>query len=219
MQRTIISMLHDAAEKYGDRAYTNTRMEEGWIPSSFEQTDRLSDSVAAHMLSAGFKPEQSVGILSEGKSSWVTCELGIIKARGISVPLSIKLTPEEIAFRINHSEAYAVAVSSNTLANTIKALPFFDHKVLFIYLDEMDERLKKQAEEANWKEGEDYVTWGGILASGEKALKKDPELVKKVEKTIDENDTINIPVDPQRANINQATINKRIALTVVKFYR
>ena len=29
----------------------------------------------------------------------------------------------------------------------------------------------------------------------------------------------NLSVDPQRANINQATINKRIALTVVKFYR
>ena len=192
MQRTIISMLHDAAKKYGDRAYTNTRMEEGWTASSYIQTDALSDSVAAYLLSAGFKPEQTIGILSEGKGSWVTCELGIIKARGISVPLSIKLTPEEIAFRVNHSEAYAIAVSSNTLANTVKALPFFDHKVLFIYLDEMDERLKKQASEAGWKEGEDYVAWGGMLASGEKALKKDPELVKKTEEKINENDTINI---------------------------
>ncbi|MBI9096114.1 MAG: AMP-binding protein [Sphaerochaeta sp.] len=192
MQRTIITMLHDAAKKYGNRAYTNTRMDEGWTASSYIQTDAQSDAVAAYLLSAGFKAEQSVGILSEGKSSWVTCELGIIKARGISVPLSIKLTPEEIAFRINHSEAYAIAVSSNTLANTIKALSFFDHKVLFIYLDEMDERLKKLAEEANWKEGEDYVTWGFMLESGEKALKKDPELVKNVEKEISENDTINI---------------------------
>ncbi len=192
MQRTIITMLHDAAKKYGDRAYTNTRMDEGWTASSYIQTDTQSDSLAAYLLSAGFKAEQSVGILSEGKSSWVTCELGIIKARGISVPLSIKLTPEEIAFRINHSEAYAIAVSSNTLANTVKALPFFEHKVLFIYLDEMDERLKKLAEEANWKEGEDYVTWGWMLESGEKALKKDPELVKNTEKEIGENDTINI---------------------------
>ncbi|MGB4408096.1 MAG: AMP-binding protein [Sphaerochaeta sp.] len=192
MQRTIITMLHDAAKKYGDRAYTNTRMDEGWTASSYIQTDAQSDSLAAYLLSAGFKAEQSVGILSEGKSSWVTCELGIIKARGISVPLSIKLTPEEIAFRINHSEAYAIAVSRNTLANTVKALPFFEHKVLFIYLDEMDERLKKLAEEANWKEGEDYVTWGWMLESGAKALKKDPELVKNTEKEIGENDTINI---------------------------
>lgn len=192
MQRTIIAMLHSAAEKYGNRAYTNTRTEEGWTPCSYIQADGLSDSVAAYLLAAGFKPEQTVGILSEGKGSWVTCELGVIKARGISVPLSIKLTPEEIAFRVNHSEAYALAVSSNTLANTVKALPFFDHKVLFIYLDEMDERLKTQAAEANWKEGEDYITWSGMLQGGEKALKKDPELVKNTEKQVDENDTINI---------------------------
>jgi len=192
MQRTIVTMLHNAAAKYGNRAYTNTRMDEGWIPSSFEQTDVLSDSVAAYLLSVGFKAEQSVGILSEGKSSWVTCELGIIKARGISVPLSIKLTPEEIAFRINHSESYAIAVSSNTLANTVKALPYFDHKVLLVYLDEMDERLKKLVEESEWKEGEDYVTWGGMLASGEEALKKDPDLIRKTEEKISEHDTINI---------------------------
>lgn len=192
MQRTIITMLHAAAEKYGDRAYTNTRQEEGWSACSYRQTDVLSDAVAAYLLSSGFKAEQTIGILSEGKGSWVTCELGIIKARGISVPLSIKLTPEEIAFRINHSEAYAIAVSSNTLSNTVKALSMFSHKVLFIYLDEKDARLEKQALEAGWKEGEDYITWSEMIAAGNEALKKEPSLVQDTEKKIHENDTINI---------------------------
>lgn len=192
MQRTITAMLHQAAKQYGDRAYTTTRTEEGWTPSSFVQTDDLSDAVAAHLLAKGFKPEQTVGILSEGKSQWVTCELGVIKARGISVPLSIKLTPEEVAFRINHSEAIALAISSNTLANAVKALPFFDHKVLFLYLDEMDDRLKKQASDAHWEEGEDYLTWNALVASGKAILTKEPELIQQTEQQIDENDTINI---------------------------
>ncbi|MDK2860779.1 MAG: long-chain acyl-CoA synthetase, partial [Sphaerochaeta sp.] len=150
MKRTIIEMLHEAAKRYSDRTYTNTKTDAGWVACSFKKTDVESDYVAAYLINHGFKPEQTIGILSEGKSSWVTCELGLIKAKMISVPLSIKLTPEEVAFRINHSEAVALAVSSNTLGNAVKALPLFDHPVMFIYLDEQDERLEKQVQEADW---------------------------------------------------------------------
>ena len=192
MQRTIIEMLHAAAKRYEGRTYTNTKTDDGWTPCSFKQTDIESDYVAAYLHNHGFKPQQTVGILSEGKSSWVTCELGVIKARLISVPLSIKLTPEEIAFRINHSEAVALAVSSNTLANAIKALPFFDHPVRFIYLDEQDERLETQIRSSNWKQDEHYVPWGTLMLDGSALLEKNPSLVKDIESEIDENDTINI---------------------------
>jgi len=192
MERTIVQMLHDAAQKYGDRAYTNTRMEAGWQPCSFKQTDIQSDYVAAYLLDHGFKAEQTVGILSEGKSSWVICEHGAIKAKMISVPLSIKLTPEEIAFRINHSEAVALTVSSNTLGNAVKALPFFNHHVMFIYLDEQDDRLESQIRQAGWKQDVDYVPYQTILSDGQALLEKQPKLVRDVEATISEQDTINI---------------------------
>jgi long-chain acyl-CoA synthetase len=192
MERTIVAMLHGAAERYTTRAYTTGKTDKGWEACSFAQADEISDKVAAMLISKGFAKESTFGILSEGKSEWVNFELGVIKARGVSVPLSIKLTPEEIAFRINHSEAVALAVSSNTLANTLKAMPKFDHKVLLVYLDEIDERLQTQAKEAGWKEGEDFVSWGFLLSLGEKALSKKKDLVKKVESEIEENDTVNI---------------------------
>ncbi len=192
MQRTIVEMLHAAAQKYGDRAYTNTRTETGWEACSFKETDIQSDYVAAYLLKHGYHGEQTIGILSEGKSSWVTCELGAIKAKMISVPLSIKLTAEEIAFRINHSEAVILAVSSNTLANVVKALPMFDHRVMFLYLDEQDERLDTQIRAAEWKQDVDYVPWNTILLDGKELLGQNPALVKDIEATIDENDTINI---------------------------
>jgi long-chain acyl-CoA synthetase len=192
MERTIVAMLHEAAKHYADRAYTNVKTDKGWEACSFIQADEVSDQVAALLLSRGMKSEQTIGILSEGKSQWVSFELGVIKARGISVPLSIKLTPEEIAFRINHSEAVALAVSSNTLANTVKAMPNFDHKVLFVYLDEMDERLETLAKESGWKEGEDFLSWGSLLSAGKEILSKQKSIVQKVEAEIRENDTVNI---------------------------
>lgn len=192
MQRTIVAMLHEAALKYGDRAYTNTRTEAGWLACSYAQTDVQSDQVAAYLLHHGFKAGQTIGILSEGKSSWVTCELGAIKARMISVPLSIKLTPEEIAFRINHSEAVALAVSSNTLGNAIKASSLFDHPVMFVYLDAQDERLEEHICSADWKQDVDYVPWDTLMLDGRTLLEQSPDMVKDVEALIDEQDTINI---------------------------
>lgn len=192
MKRTIIEMLHEAAKRYGDRTYTNTKTDAGWVACSFKKTDVESDYVAAYLLNHGFKPQDTIGILSEGKSSWVTCELGLIKAKMISVPLSIKLTPEEIAFRINHSEAVALAVSSNTLGNAVKALPLFDHPVMFIYLDEQDERLEKQVRDADWKQDVNYVPWETLMLDGANLLEQNPRLVKDAEESINENDTINI---------------------------
>ncbi|MGH0052954.1 MAG: AMP-dependent synthetase/ligase [Sphaerochaetaceae bacterium] len=192
MKRTIIGMLHAAAQHYGDRTYTNTKTDAGWVACSFKKTDVESDYVASYLLNHGCKPEETVGILSEGKSSWVTCELGLIKAKMISVPLSIKLTPEEIAFRINHSEAIALAVSSNTLGNAVKALPMFDHPVKFIYLDDQDERLEKQSHDAGWKQDEQYISWEALMLKGANLLEQNPSLVREVEETIEENDTINI---------------------------
>ncbi len=192
MQRTIVRMLHEAAAKYPDRAYTNTRSDEGWVASSFAQTDLHSDYLAAYFVDRGYKAEEAIAILSEGKGAWVSCEHGVIKARMVSVPLSIKLTAEEIAFRVNHSEAVAIAVSSNTLATVLKAQPLFEKAVLFIYLDDADDRLAKQVNDAGWVEGEHYVVIREMLKAGEAILKKRPNLVKKLEEQIKEDDVINI---------------------------
>ena len=192
MQRTIISMLHDAATKYQGRAYTSDKTDKGWTGCSFEKADQDSKLAAAALLKMGLKPQGTVGILGEGRSQWVNLELAIIKGRGISVPLSIKLTPFEIAFRVNHSEAVMLGATHNTLKNTAKAFELFDHHVTLIYLDDEDDFLKEQVSARAWKSGEDYVTWNELLSQGAKILEAEPSLVDDSEKLIDENDTINI---------------------------
>ena len=57
--------------------------------------------------------------ISEGRNNWVIGELGILYTGAVNVPLSVKLTPEEIKFRIDHSESRIILVSS-IQANKIK---------------------------------------------------------------------------------------------------
>ncbi len=190
--RTIIRMLHEASKRYPSRAYATKKEDQGWVEFSFSAIDAASDEVAAFLLDHNVKTQSSFGILAEGRPEWIIGEMGMLKARCVSVPLSIKLTAEEIAFRLTHSEAAGIFASSNTLDNVAKALQLMEHKPLLYYLDAFDDRLKRHSKELNWQEGTDYVLWDTMLSQGKKTLKKSPTLVKDVEASIDENDTINI---------------------------
>ena len=68
-------------------------------------------AVAGGLMAAGLQRGERVALLSEGCNEWVYSELGILYAGGVNVPLSMKLTPGEVVFRINHSEARFLIVS------------------------------------------------------------------------------------------------------------
>ncbi|MDY0372122.1 MAG: AMP-binding protein [Sphaerochaetaceae bacterium] len=190
--RTIIQMLRDAADRFPSRAYTTKKTDAGWEAFTYCQVDNESDKVAASLIAKGVTPGSAFGILAEGRPEWVMAELGVIKARSVSVPLSIKLTAEEVAFRLNHSEAVGIIASSNTLDKVCKALALMDSKPMLYYLDSTDDRLKRQIEENTWTEGTDFITWDTLIADGEEILSRVPSMVDSVVEKIDEQDTVNI---------------------------
>ncbi len=191
--RTIVRLLHEASLKFPNRAYATKKGEKGWIEYSYTEVDEQSDYVCAALKSSGLDSQSSFGLLAEGRPEWIIAEMGVIKHRSISVPLSIKLTPEEIAFRLTHSESVGIIASSNTLDNIVKAFDLIegDTPVLY-YLDERDEKLDSYAKKYTWKEKTHFFTWSTLIDLGKKALQKDKEIVAEIEKTIDEHDTINI---------------------------
>ena len=190
--RTIIKMLEEAAVRYPSRAYSSMKGEGGWEGKTFAQVDQLSNHFAAHILSLNLDLGSNFGLLAEGRSEWIIAEMGLLKSRMVSVPLSIKLTSEEIAFRLKHSEAKGIIASSNTLDNVCKALGLLEEKPVLYYLDNFDERLKRNSEAFNWVEGEDYFVWPKLMENGVNLLSESPSLVKESIAQIDESDVINI---------------------------
>lgn len=190
--RTVIRMLHDAVQQYPERSYTTKKTNDGWKGWSFKDTDLESDAVAAALLSIGIEKKSAIAVLSEGRPEWVTGEFGILKAACISVPLSIKLSFEEIAFRIDHSESRAFLVSSNTIAKVTDAWKHMKQRPIIIYLDSTDDNLKKAAEKLELKRGETLFLWEDLLNQGAEALKKNPACITDLEPTIDEHDVVNI---------------------------
>jgi long-chain acyl-CoA synthetase len=190
--RTIIRMLEEAAVRYPSRAYSSMKGEGGWEGKTFAQVDELSDHFAAHILDQSIEIASNFGLLAEGRTEWIVAEMGLLKSRMVSVPLSIKLTSEEIAFRLKHSEAKGIIASSNVLDKVCKALELLEEKPTLYYLDTFDERLKRNSEALNWVEGEDYFIWPKLMEKGVDLLNGDSSLVKESIAKIDENDVINI---------------------------
>jgi long-chain acyl-CoA synthetase len=114
--KTVIDLLHEAARKYGSMPYLGQKHTDVYSTISFAETDELSLALAAALSRRGLGTGDNAAILSEGRASWVIGEFGLLKAGCASVPLSTKLSADEILFRLDHSEAKAILVSENNFS-------------------------------------------------------------------------------------------------------
>ena len=168
MKRTVIELLKQAAQKHGSKALMHDKTDNGWMAISFEQANYMSDWFAAALLDKGIHKNDKISILAEGRTSWTISEYGILKVGGIAVPLSVKLQPEEILFRINHSNSKAIVVSLQTYD---KILPVYldieapDFKLIF--LDEDITDIKAKLAEAQIKD-KNILTFNQLLDEGKK---------------------------------------------------
>jgi long-chain acyl-CoA synthetase len=137
MKETVVHLLQEAAEKYADTPYLAEKTDAGWQKSSFEDVNKKSDIFASFLLQTGFQKEDKIAILAEGRTAWVIAEYGIVKSRCIAVPLSVKLTQEEILFRLQHSDSKAIISSHNHIEKIIPLLQEINlPSFKIIYLDD-----------------------------------------------------------------------------------
>jgi long-chain acyl-CoA synthetase len=67
-----------------------------------------------------------------------------------------------------------------------------EEKPILIYLDDLDDRMERQAAERSWKEGEQFITWETLIAEGNEILSRLPKIVDTSVDAIEEHDTVNI---------------------------
>ena len=198
--RTVIELLHEAARNYGDMPYLGEKTGEAYTTTSFIEADRLSLAFGAALVMHGFRKGDNIALLSEGRTSWVISEFGILKAGCTSVPLSTKLSPDEILFRLDHSEAKAILVSENNYQKVAEVLPRSQYKPMVICISGRTEEL----------EGKGILFYADLLAEGQKELDTGPAIVapaldskskigrphtwvmREIEKAIQEDDTVTI---------------------------
>ena len=113
--KTVIALFERSCEKFPDNPYLWEKKNGKFAATSYMEVKREVLNFAGALCQLGMDREDRIALLSEGCNAWVYSELGMLYAGGVNVPLSIKLTDNEIVFRVEHSQARFLIVSANFL--------------------------------------------------------------------------------------------------------
>ena len=142
--KSIIQFFEESVEKYESNVYLWEKPQEKYEGTTYGETRKQVYEFAAGLITMGIKPGDRLSIISEGRNNWVIGELGILYAGAVNVPLSVKLNPEEIRFRINHSESKMVLASSIQSAKLKTVIKDCQTIEKIIHLDTQEEYEKNE---------------------------------------------------------------------------
>ena len=139
-KRNIIELLDVAAEKYESHNYATHKTDSGWTSYTYKDVRNHANALSSALLNHGIKKGDNAAILSEGSPQWIISEFSLLNIGAVSVPLSVKLLPEELPFRLDHSECVAIFVSKNNLKKLLDVVSQAQNKeIKLIYLDTDDD--------------------------------------------------------------------------------
>jgi long-chain acyl-CoA synthetase len=210
--RTIITLFEQNVEKYAQNPFLWEKKDKKYESTSYKEVYESVTQFAAGLLSLGIEKGERCALLSEGRNDWVISELAILFTGAVNVPLSIKLTPPEIEFRLNHSETRTLIISrsmSSKLTDIRRNLPLLKN---IIYLDDKDLRTENEFSKSD------------IYKLGTEFLQQNPQKLSERKKGIFENDYANISytsgttADPKGIILTHRnyTANVEQALSLIK---
>ena len=113
---TIIDFVEKYTRIYSSSTFLREKVDGEWKETTFEQTRIRGRRLAAGLMALGLRKGEKVALISEGRNEWIFCELGILYAGAVNVPLSFKLeSDQDLLFRINHSDSRFVIASESQI--------------------------------------------------------------------------------------------------------
>jgi long-chain acyl-CoA synthetase len=192
MKRTVLHMLRNSAEKYPGTAYTNQKGDSGWVGMTYPEVLTESRLLAAGLHRLGIEKGDKIAMLAEGRNRWLTGEYGILFAGGTTVPLSIKLMPDEVLFRLNHSESKAIIVSRNTFEKVASIWTQLKFTRTIIYIDDDLGAIEKDCKEFGINPTKDIVQYAVLVEEGRKHQNDEEAYLKQTESDTAEDDVVTI---------------------------
>ena len=185
-------MLRTSADKYPKTDYTSQKGEKGWVGLTYPEVLHESRFLAAGLQQLGIEKGDKIAILAEGRNQWITGEYGILFAGGTTVPLSIKLMPDEVLFRLNHSESKAIIVSKNTFEKVASIWTQLEFTRKIIFLEEDTRPIEKDCKEFGINSLKDIVRYTEIVQSGKHHFEEAEPYLDKIESELSEDDVVTI---------------------------
>jgi len=137
--KSLIQFFEESVEKYANNVYLWEKPGDKYEGTTYAETKKQVYEFAAGLLSLGIRKGDRISLISEGRNSWVIGELGILYTGAVNVPLSVKLSPDEIKFRINHSESRMILTSSIQAQKLKQIMPECQGIEKIIHFDTQEE--------------------------------------------------------------------------------
>lgn len=100
---TLPELLHRSAEVYGDQAAVYRRRQGSWLPLPYSTMEKRVLFLAAGLTDLGVKERESVGLIAPSSPDWVTIDLAIQLAGGVTVPIFKRISEESLTHEIKDS--------------------------------------------------------------------------------------------------------------------
>lgn len=191
-KRTVFEMLNKASVTYKDKNYVSQKNDSGWDRKTFSQIKEKATHLASAFVELGIVYEDKIAILSEAKNDWIISEFAALYAGAISVPLSIKLLPEEVPFRVNHSDSKLFIISENTIEKVVSQWNSYENKNLqLVILDRPSAKITEICKAADFDENK-VLFIDNLYQLGREKLDKNSEKIREIESKIKEDDVVTI---------------------------
>ena len=160
MQRTLPNLFEESVKKYSSNPLMWEKKIDNYEALSYAEMKPLVYKFAAGLLKLGLAKGDRAALISEGRNDWVMSELAILYCGGVNVPISVKIEePNDLKFRLAHSECKFVIVSKNHLQKVRrikKDLPELEKVIILDNLFDLhDDEITK---EEIFKIGKEYLT-------------------------------------------------------------
>jgi long-chain acyl-CoA synthetase len=122
--RTAVAMWKRRVARTPDRVAFRHHEGDAWRAVTFAQADTAAREIAAGFIAMGLRPGDRVCLLSQTRLEWVLCDLGILLAGGVTVPIYASNTAEQCEFIIRDAGAKILLIEDDGQRD--KLLPLRD---------------------------------------------------------------------------------------------
>lgn len=115
---TICHALLRSSQRSTQRPALKNKEKGHWKNYSWTEYKEKIESVACALLSYGIKPGDKVAIMSNTRIDWAFCDFGILSVQAVTVPIYQTVTPEDLEFVLNNSEAKILFLENRSVIKT-----------------------------------------------------------------------------------------------------
>ncbi|MAF66712.1 MAG: hypothetical protein CMJ84_13765 [Planctomycetes bacterium] len=156
--QTVLQLLRDRIEASADHVAVRHKAEGVWTDVTWGEVNASTDRIAAAVARAGIEFGERVAILSDSRVEWFSCDIAILKAGAVTVPVYSSDTAERSAYILEDSGSRMVFVEHP--GQVAKLLSVFERLEGMLRIVCFDERVTLEEPD---EEGRSELTLAGVL--------------------------------------------------------